>query len=317
MVIGQKVCREYPAHLNLIINCMNYKKILKQAIDLHVHVGPEIIPRKFTVAELIKNEKNKIKGVGIKNHFFPTTALDRPKNNFAGPFVIDSVVLNNFIGGFNTEAIRSAAELADRPIMVWFPTLHAKNCLKKQKYEIPQEWIDPEILARIKLRLAKDIEPLSIFDRCKKMKREIFSVLQTIKECNAILATGHLSWKESLCLVKIAKSKFGIEKIIITHPIYQQIKMPISVQKQVVKYGAVIEHCYSMYSIDKVPIRDIVRQIKSVGAANCILSSDVGQKFSPSPSIALRKFMELLNREGISESEIEVMLNKNPARLVG
>ena len=54
---------------------MDYRKILQQAIDLHIHIGPEIIPRKFTLPELVDYEKGKLRGVGVKNHFFPTIAM--------------------------------------------------------------------------------------------------------------------------------------------------------------------------------------------------------------------------------------------------
>ena len=56
---------------------MNYREILGQTIDLHVHIGPEIIPRKFTLPKLLDYEKGKLKGVGVKNHFFPTVGMHR------------------------------------------------------------------------------------------------------------------------------------------------------------------------------------------------------------------------------------------------
>ncbi len=75
-------------------------KILQQAIDLHVHIGPEIIPRKFLLLELLNYEEGKLKGIGVKNHFFPTVAMST-KNQLSRkqPFVIHSVVLNNYVGG--------------------------------------------------------------------------------------------------------------------------------------------------------------------------------------------------------------------------
>lgn len=60
-----------------------------------------------------------------------------------------------------------------------------------------------------------------IFDDDKKINKEVESVLCVIKESGAILATSHLSWQESYALVKFAAKKIGIEKIIITHPVYQ------------------------------------------------------------------------------------------------
>lgn len=294
---------------------MNYKKLLQQAIDLHVHIGPEIIPRKFTLGELLKTEKNKLRGIAIKNHFFPTIAMNTKKTfGQERPFVINSVTLNNYLGGFNCDIIRASSELSIRLIIVWFPTLHTNCFLKGRKFEIPKEWISPLSRKSINSKSTKDIKKLTIFDKKNRLKKEVIKVLEAIKQYKAILATGHLSWQESRRLVKYAV-KIGIKKIIITHPIYPRINMPLRVQKELVNLGAYIESCFSMYLIDKVPIKYIAREIKEVGAENCILSSDTGQIFSPNPSIALITFIKLLKKEGIANKEIRMMLVTNPGIL--
>lgn len=294
---------------------MNYKKLLRQAIDLHVHIGPEIIPRKFTLSELIACEAGKLRGIGVKNHFFPTAAMTKLPAQKGTPFVVNSVVLNHYVGGFNPDVIQASAELSEKPIIVWFPTLHTEQFLRSQEFEIPEEWIDQKMRGKLPLCPTKNIQALSIFDGNKKISKVVERVLRAIKECGAILATGHLSWRESYALVKCAFEVIGVEKIILTHPIYQKIDMPLAVQKLLAMQGAFIEHCYSMYAIDKIPMRRIARQIKFVGAQRCIMSSDVGQTFSKSPSEALQEFVSLLRKEGISVWEIKRMLVDNPAFL--
>lgn len=293
---------------------MGYQKILQQAIDLHVHIGPEIIPRKFTLSKLLNYEKGKLKGIGVKNHFFPTVVMGNDFGVDKRPFIINSIVLNRYVGGFNPDAIHASARLSEKPIIVWFPTLHSESFLKGQRFEIPKEWVDSRF--EVELRPTENIKPLSVLDKKGIVTREVKNVLNSIKECNAILATGHLSWRESYQLVEFATKEVGLKKIIITHPIYQKIDMPVGVQKKLVKMGAVIEHCYSMYSIDKIPVDKIARQIKKVGANHCILSSDVGQSFSKSPSESLVDFIFLLEREGITRDEIKAMLVDNPSKLL-
>jgi hypothetical protein len=296
---------------------MNYKKLLQQSIDLHVHVGPDIIPRKFNLRELLKLEKNKLKGIAIKSHSFPIVAMtDEAVFRSKNPFIINSITINNYVGGFNAEIVRISAELSSRPIIVWFPTLHAECFLKGQKFEIAKEWVDPKLNEKIRPKLAKGIEKLSIFDKNGKIREEVKKVLKIIKKYNAVLATGHLSWQESRELVKYAMRKIGIKKVIITHPIYPKIDMPIGIQKELANLGAYIEQCYSMYSIDKILIEYMVKQIRQVSAKKCILSSDVGQTFSLNPSEALLEFIRLLKKEGINDEEIKAMLIINPLKLV-
>ncbi|RJQ37472.1 hypothetical protein C4559_03580 [Candidatus Microgenomates bacterium] len=289
----------------------NLKDIIKQAIDIHFHIGPEIIPRKFTVDSLIKAEKGKIGGFVLKNHFYPTNPFIKGIDA-KGLKLFGSIVLNNSIGGLNRQAIYSACIISDNPIFVWFPTINAENFLRKNEFEIAPEWVNQK---GFKARKAQNIKPVLILEN-NTLTKEAVNTLKMIKKCEAILATGHISWKESEKLVEQA-IKLSIKSIVITHPIYQSINMPIEIQKILAKKGCFIEQSFSMYSIDKIPMEKIAEQIEKVGYKSIILSSDVGQKFSPSASEALLEFATLLKKEGITNKELFEMLVNNPKRLLG
>lgn len=286
------------------------KNIIQQAWDLHVHVGPEMIPRKYTTESLLKREKGKIRGMALKNHFFSTVPFiaEQPE---ADVKLVGSVALNTFTGGLNPNAVYAAGTVARRPFIVWFPTVSARQFLTNSEWEVAPEWIGN---ATIPCRRAEDVESISILEG-SSLTKETFQVLEAIQSSNAILATGHLSWQESTILIREA-ARMGITKIIATHCIYQKIAMPVEIQKKIISYGARIEHCFSMYSIDKIPIARIVSEIRAVGADNCILSSDVGQTFSPGPSEALEQFSELLIGTGMPVNELATMLITNPESLV-
>jgi len=285
---------------------MNIKNIVRQAIDTHVHIGPEIIPRKYTVSELIKIEDGKIGGMVLKNHFYPTTCLIKEIRNTKNLRLFGSIALNNSVGGLNSESILAASYLSDYSLFVWFPTINAENFLKKSTYEIAPEWVNKKGFIA---RKSDQVEPVILY------KNKVIKILKMIKKCNAVLATGHISWQESMKLVKKAL-QIGVRKIVITHPIYQRIEMPIEKQIMLAKKGCFIEQCYSMYSIDKIKIENIVLQIKAVGAESIILSSDVGQTFNPSPSESLLIFGQLLVKQGISYSELYQMMVINPKNLL-
>jgi len=288
-------------------------QIIKSAIDLHFHIGPEIIPRKFNnVEELIKNIKGKLNGIVLKNHFYPTTPFINETKNNSKLKIIGSIVLNNSVGGLNSDAIYAASILSSKPIIVWFPTISAKNFLEKTKYEIAPEWVNKK---DFKARLSKSVNGIYILDQEGNLSKETAEVLQAIKKTNSILATGHISSKETKKLIKKAIN-IGVKKIVITHPIYQKINMSINDQISLAKKGCFIESCYSMYSIDRIPISKIAYQIKRIGPDNIILSSDVGQKFSPNPDIALKIFCQLLIKKGITLRMLYQMLVKNPRLIV-
>src|SRR3989344_518394 len=171
---------------------------VKSFIDLHVHIGPEILPRKFTVSKLIKEQKGKIRGIALKNHLYPTMPLIKSENTDE-LLLIGSVTLNNYIGGLNSDAIYASAKISENPIIVWFPTINADNFLKRSKYEIPPEWVNKGFRSR----LSKDVKGIRIMEN-EKLSQEAFNVLKAIKENNCILATGHVSWEEAELLVREA-----------------------------------------------------------------------------------------------------------------
>ena len=290
----------------------NISSIIRRAYDLHVHIGPEIIPRKYTVPTLVKNQTEKLAGVALKNHFFPTTPFIASAAQ--SPFkLFGSIVLNNFVGGLNADAIYATSTLSDTRFIVWFPTVSAKQFLDNSVWEIAPEWVKKK---SFQSRRANSVNPIQIFDASGRLSKSSIDVLRAIKETGSILATGHISWQESYALVSRA-SRMGIKNIIITHPIYQRIAMPIKMQKKLSTQGAKIELCWSMWKIDEIPITDIAAEIKAVGANNCIVSSDSGQAYSPPPSVALTQFCVALAECGITEKELVTMLVVNPKKLLG
>lgn len=285
---------------------------IKNFVDLHFHIGPEPVPRRFTIPKLIKLENGKIRTIALKNHFYPTTPII---NSFECPpelRLVGSVVLNNYVGGLNPGAVYSAAKISDSRIVVWFPTISAQNFLLKSKYEIPLEWG----INKSDLNPSKKINGIRILDKNLNITKESKAVLKSVYDNNCILATGHISWQEANVLVSEALG-VGIDGIIITHPIYQPIDMPIGIQiKLTENKGVYVEHCYSMSLIDKIPMTKISKQIKAVGADRCIISSDTGQVGNPGPSEALGIFAHLLKKNEISEGEINKMAEANPNKLI-
>lgn len=291
---------------------MNLECIIKKSIDLHVHIGPDILPRKHNPITLFKGQRNKIQKICIKSHCYSTVSWAKIINEtFDTDFFIGSVTLNNFVGGVNLDLLYADVNVSKIPFIVWLPTLHAENYLKKSEWEVKKEWVaDPSF----RPRQSKDIRPVKIFEN-GKITKNMLGLLNFIKDFECILATGHVSWQESEIVAEKAFST-GVEKVIVTHPVYQLIRMPIDVQKKLAEMGAYIEHSYAMYSIDKIGLDDIVNQIKEVGPEYCILSSDVGQTFSPNPDRALYDFADFLIKRGLTHDEVYRMLVKNPEKLI-
>jgi hypothetical protein len=291
---------------------LKLQDIVREAVDLHMHIGPEILPRKHNPFTLLKNQMEKVGRICIKSHCYSTVSWAKIFNEaFDTNFLIGSVTLNNFVGGINLDLLYADACIASDPFIVWMPTLHSENHLKRSEWEVKKEWVeDPSFNAR----RSESIKPVKVVVN-GRLTKDAVRLLEFVRDFDCVLATGHISWSESEAVVKEAVS-MGIGRIIVTHPIYQLIDMPVEVQKELAELGAYMEHSYVMHSIDKISYNRIVSQIKEVGAHSCILSTDVGQTISPDPDIALKEFSHGLIEHGLTLGEVREMLVENPSRLV-
>jgi predicted TIM-barrel fold metal-dependent hydrolase len=141
-----------------------------------------------------------------------------------------------------------------------------------------------------------------------------------IKEYDMILASGHISPRETFALVEGALA-MGISKLIVTHALPHSFEQTLSLEEQqrLGKMGAFIEYVYVGFLPNE--FRDdpqhLVKVIRGVGAEHCIISTDLGQYNNPSPAEGMRMFIALLLKNGLTENEIELMAKVNPAKLLG
>jgi len=303
------------------MNDSEIRNLVREGFDLHVHVGPDILPRKYTTRKLIEQEEGRIRGLALKAHSFPTiSAINATKAEIETQLLLTgSVTLNYFMGGFNPSAVYASAVLSpDLPIIVSFPTVHAENHLRQNysAYEIPPEWIkDPGFVPRKKAEL----KAIRVTDWNGRLFEKCVRVLRMAKRMNCIVATGHISWEEGRALA-LAALDMDL-KVIVTHPYQKDIDMPVEVQKELAEKGAYVEHCYVMY-LDRdhkwdYPPDEIADLIRAVGPEQCILSSDTGQMTNPLPSQCLFEFIKLLEKEGIEKEDFTKMIVDNPRSLLG
>ena len=277
-----------------------FKNIIKKTYDLHVHIWPESLPRKFNIETLCESEKWKLKWIAVKNHQFPTYfAKGMNKTDLE---IIYSVALNRFVWWLNCSLIELLWQLCSK-LIVWLPTINSTSHLKFHDYEIPPEW-----WLSVNPTRSEDIEPINMLWKDWRLNKDIIKVLEVIKQNpNIILATWHISKKEAKKVIDFAL-KIWIKNIILTHPIYSIFGYSIEEQKEIAKLWVWLEMSSAMDYIDKISIKKIVNQIKEIWPKYFIISSDCWQSFAPWPSEALNNFCIKLYNNWLSEKDIELML---------
>ena len=290
------------------------RALLKDAIDLHVHSGPDVLPRKMDDIEMAQRTiAAGMKGYAIKSHYFCTSERAQVvRKLYPGCNAIGTITLNNSVGGINPMAVEMACRSGAK--MVWFPTVDSEHELahlaRSPSQKLPY-W------AKIKQQMEAEgvhSPPISIL-RKGVLREEVFGVLDVIARFNMTLATSHISKEEAFALVKAAKER-KVERIVITHVDFPSTFYSVEEQKELLKFGAFLEHCYTTPATGKVAWETVVGQIRAVGPEHIVMSTDLGQATGVFPDEGLELFAKKLLENGFTESDVRVMMVKNPASLV-
>jgi hypothetical protein len=284
-------------------------QLLQGAVDLHVHSGPGLIPRSLDHVEaareamaagmraLVVKDQHSMTGNAV---YFINKYIIRnePFDVFAG------LVLNNAAGGLNPNVVDAAIKYGAK--IVWMPTSSARNHIEihqKMESSFPhtKEKLFPET-------------PLTILDEKGKILPQVKQICSLIAEADIILGTGHLHLSEIKLLVEEAQ-KAGIKRILMQHPEFL-VEASIDEQVELAKKGVWIEHSLALFLSGACKKEYLVEMIRGVGSEYTTLGSDLGQMTNPRPVAGIRTCVQYLLENGIKDEEIDLMLRKNPAKLV-
>jgi hypothetical protein len=279
------------------------------AVDFHCHTGPDTGPRAMNSFAAVRQLRDAgLRGVVLKHHFMPTSALAQlAMEEVGGIEVFGGLVLNRSAGGINAEAVRRMAQVTGkRGRVVWLPTFDAEHHVRVFGEKRPA------------VAVVRDGHPVPA----------MAEVFQVIAENDLVLATGHSAPEESLLLLEAAR-RAGVKRLLVTHALTTRWRVDADQLKAMAALGAMIELIGQIHltapaiGIVKqprpapVPIADAVGVIRAAGAAHVLISSDLGQAGWPPHAEGLRTFAAMLRAAGVTDAEIDLVLRKNPARLLG
>jgi len=270
---------------------------LTGVIDIHVHSGPDSLPRTvdaIDVARLAKKEG--MRGLVFKNHYESTASVAYlVRKEVPGIQAFGGIDLNLTVGGINPAAVeRMTMVTGGYGRFVWMPTFDSENAV----------------------RYAKENRPFVSISRDGQLLPAVKQVIGIIAKHNLVLATGHSSSAECLMLLREAKRQ-GVRHMVVTHAMMAPIHMSIDQMKEAAGLGAYIEFVYNglIGSYKEFEFSDYAKAIRTVGPASCILASDLGQVANPVHPEGLKAYFAGLRLQGITEAEIARMSQTNPASL--
>ncbi len=285
-------------------NMSKAEKLIKGAIDMHVHTTPDLFPRLASDIEIAwEAKKAGMGGLVIKNHF--TTTADRAQiaSEVTAFPVFGGLALNNPTGGLNPEAVKVSLKLGAK--IIWMPTVDSEERERHKEY-----------IEMFNLASEPGTKRISLLDQSQALKKELADILELIIEHDAILATGHISKTEARILVEEA-GKLGVKKIMLTHPLSPMLAYTIDEIKALINKGvSMVEFdFFSTTNAAGHPIskETIAGAIKAIGARNAVMTTDGGQRSNPGPVEMLKTFTAAMRELGITEEDIKTMVCRNPA----
>lgn len=291
--------------------------LLKGAYDLHVHLGPDVLPRKVDDIEMGKRAvESGMGGFALKNHYSSTA--ERAANIrklYPECDAVGSIVLNNSVGGINPIAVEMAIRSGAK--IIYMPTTDGAYEQDMVFNKTPENKLPFWAKLIFKLRdEGIEFPGITIMDESGKLKKNVIEVLDIIAKHDVILESSHLSKEEVMVLIREAAAR-GVKKMIITHVNYPGTALPVEMQKTLVGYGAYMEHCYTPWKTGKISFEENCAQIRAVGTKHVILGTDLGRADYCYPDEGLLDFCESLIRAGFTEDEVHEMVVRNPRILLG
>jgi Family of unknown function (DUF6282) len=280
------------------------------AIDFHVHSEPDVFGRSMDDIDVAVLAKRKgMRALVLKNHVSMTA--DRAvlvMKVVPGIEIFGGIVLNNAVGGINPAAVEWMHRMSGgRGKVVWLPTFDSDMHIKTL--------VDPKGSGIV-------VAPNGV------VTPQVEEVLKIIARENLVLATGHVHAEEVVAVVGRAR-ELGVKNILVTHALTNIPGLTMDQVKQVTQMGAYIEYCYlqSMTGPDaqhawmkhwsKVSLKDLAGVVREIGAKSLVLSTDLGQHANMTHPDGMEDMITGLLKEGVSQADIDMMVKRNPARLLG
>lgn len=291
------------------------RELVRGAFDIHVHVSPDVFPRKTTDLELAAKFKEVgLGGFVLKSHYTLTAERAAVVRQATGAAVLGAVTLNWGVGGLNPAAVEICARLGGQ--FVWMPTFDSWNESVAHKSEStpgrPPAWLE----------FKRELEDrglsgpaIKVIDDGGAVTQAAAAVLEVVAANGMVLCTGHLSRDEVFPLVEAARDA-GVATIVITHPEFPSQRFSAADQRALAERGCWLERCFGTPLAGRVSWEEMFANVRAAGIGSSVLSTDLGQVHNPPVEDGLALMADAFLAGGFTEEEVQIMAVVNSRRIV-
>ena len=284
-----------------------FSPVLQGVCDLHVHAAPDTRARLVDEIDFALEAKN----AGYRAVLYKSNAWSSHDRAFlvdcavSGVECFGGLCMNACVGDrVNVRAAQLAVETAgERCKCIWMPTLDSA-------YQNGRE--------------GRAGAGIAVLDGDGKVLPEVVRVMEICAQADIMFATGHSAPRESLVLAKKAR-EVGVGKFVVTHANSHLWKMTPDQIKRAADLGAFLEFCYlpCLWG-GATPLSEFKRMSDAefssfvkIAPQRSFVSSDLGQVGLPHPVEGMRRCIVSMLGNGVSASDVDLLVRKNPAWLLG
>ena len=290
------------------------RALVEGAYDLHVHIDPDVIPRRIDDVTLARRfAEVGLAGFALKSHYTSTAERATVVSGLSDVAVIGTLTLNQAVGGMNALAVEIAAREGAR--IVWMPTVDSPAETAGRTEPKPGDKVP--LWARLQHELhglGLSIEPVHVTDSEGRLLPETRDVLRAIARHGLILATAHLARDDAFAVVDGAFEE-GVGHVVVTHPEFPCQDFSIEDQVGLAERGCLVERCLSTPLSGKTTWEHVFDGVRAVGVERTIFSSDCGNPDYPPVEDGLALWADRLLGAGFDEGAVWRMIVENSRRL--
>ena len=290
------------------------RALVEGAYDLHVHIDPDVIPRRIDDVTLARRfAEVGLAGFALKSHYTSTAERATVVSGLSDVAVIGTLTLNQAVGGMNALAVEIAAREGAK--IVWMPTVDSPAETAGRTEPKPGDKVPLWARLQHELRgLGLSIEPVRVTDSSGQVLPETRDVLRTIARHGLILATAHLARDDTFAVVDGAFEE-GVRHVVVTHPEFTCQRFSIEDQVALAERGCLVERCLSTPLSGKTTWEHVFDGVRAVGVERTVFSSDCGNPDYPPVEDGMAFWADRLLEAGFDEGDVWRMIVENSRRL--
>jgi hypothetical protein len=291
--------------------------LVQGANDLHVHVAPDVRPRRIDDVTLARRfAEVGLAGFGLKSHYTSTAERAQIVSSLVPEVeVVGALTLNQAVGGMNALAVEIAAREGAR--IVWMPTVDSPAETAGRTEPAPGDKVPQWARLQHELReLGLGVEPVHVTDPTGQLRPDTRDVLRAIARHGLILATGHLARDDTFAVVEGALEE-GVADIVVTHPEFTCQNFSIEDQVALAERGCLLERCLTTPHSGKTTWEHVFDGVRAVGGERTLFSSDLGNPDYPAVEDGLALWADRLLGAAFDEGDVQEMIVGQSRRLAG